>query len=60
MAVEGPHDGIRLARAALDAAYDELRKKFLSGMEEGREKAAEQKKILAAKMEKFDNTGWWT
>jgi superfamily II DNA or RNA helicase len=29
-------------------------------MDEGREKAAEQKKILAAKMEKIDNTGWWT
>jgi hypothetical protein len=28
-------------------------------MKEGREKDAEQKKILDAKMEKIDNSGWW-
>ena len=58
--VDVPHDGATPAPAAPDGAYDELRKKFLRGMEEGREKAAEEKKVLAAKMEKIDNTGWWT
>jgi hypothetical protein len=46
--------------AGTNAAYDELRQKFLRGMEEGREKHTEQKKILDAAMEKIDNTGWWT
>ena len=45
VAVEVPHDGIEPTPAAQDRAYDELRKRFLSGMEEGK---------------KFDNTGWWT
>jgi superfamily II DNA or RNA helicase len=46
--------------AGTNAAYDELRQKFLQGMKEGREKDVERKKILDAAMEKIDNTGWWT
>ena len=44
--------------ASSDEGYNELRQKFLLDMEEGRKKDEEQKKILDAKMEKIDNTGW--
>jgi hypothetical protein len=37
-----------------------LRQKFLREIKEGREKDADQRKILDATMEKIDNTGWWT
>jgi hypothetical protein len=60
MAIEVPYNRIGPAPAAPDRVYDKLRKKFLSSIEEGKEKAVEQKKILAAKIEKFNNTGWWT
>lgn len=46
--------------ASVSDKYDELRRKFLQDMEEGREKDSERRKILDATMEKIDNTGWWT
>ena len=49
-----------LDQASSRGAYNELRQKFLREMKEGREKDAEQRKILDATMEKIDNTGWWT
>jgi hypothetical protein len=35
VAIEVRHDGVEPAPAAPDRAYDELRKRFLHGMEEG-------------------------
>jgi hypothetical protein len=35
-----------------------LRQKFLREIKEGREKDADQKKILDTTIEKIDNTGW--
>jgi hypothetical protein len=40
--------------------YDELRQKFLQDVKEGRAKDSERRKILNARMETIDNTGWWT
>ena len=56
--VEVLYDKAAPALAAPDGAYKELREKILCSIEEGREKAAKQKKILATKMEKINNTGW--
>lgn len=53
-------DSIPASSASRSDKYDELRRKFLQDIKEGREKDVEQRKILNATMAKIDNTGWWT
>ena len=57
---EGDSDSTLASAASDRGEYNELRQKFLQEIKEGREKDAEQRKILDATMEKIDNTGWWT
>jgi hypothetical protein len=56
---EGDLDSTPASPVSGSGAYDELKRKFLQDMKEGREKDVERKKILDAKMEKIDNSGWW-